>query len=290
MYLMFCCGHSPFKEKAKIYSGAMTTASSLARSIGSILRSVGSAIESSGIALQGSRGTRDALNTHQTIQAFKELRPKIPASAPVFIAPNASIIGDVSIGEHSSVWYGSVIRGDVNSVRIGSRTNIQDNVMVHVAKHNAQNAERATTIGDNVTVGHGATLHACTVEDNAVVGMGAVVMDGCVVESNAIVGAGSLVVPGTVVKSSQVWAGRPAKYVREVTQGEKDAIGQAAVDYSSLSAVHAEENSKSFGEIELDAARRWDRNTRDPDYDVQNQVDRDPETRAMRPVGYIATE
>ena len=188
------------------------------------------------------------------------------------------------------MWYGSVIRGDVNSVRIGKNTNIQDNVMVHVAKHNANNTSRDTIIGDNVTVGHGATLHACTVESNAVVGMGAVVMDGVVVESDAIVGAGSLVVPGTVVKGGQVWAGRPAKYVREVTAAEKEAIKQAAGDYSRLSAVHCEENSKSFAEVELDEARRWDRRVRDPDYDVQNQVDRDPETRAMRPVGYVASE
>jgi carbonic anhydrase/acetyltransferase-like protein (isoleucine patch superfamily) len=183
-----------------------------------------------------------------------------------------------------------VIRADVNSVKIGKYTNIQDNVVVHVAKHNANNRSLDTIIGDNVTVGHGATLHACTIKDNAVVGMGAVVMDGAVVESNTIVGAGSLVVPSTVVKSGQVWAGRPAKYVRDVTVGEKEAIAQAAGDYARLSAVHCEENSKSFGEVELDEARRWDRRVRDPDYDVQNQVDRDPETRAMRPVGYVVSE
>jgi carbonic anhydrase/acetyltransferase-like protein (isoleucine patch superfamily) len=184
----------------------------------------------------------------------------------------------------------AVIRADVNSVKIGKYTNIQDNVVVHVAKHNANNRSLDTIIGDNVTVGHGATLHACTIKDNAVVGMGAVVMDGAVVESNTIVGAGSLVVPNTVVKSGQVWAGRPAKYVRDVTVGEKEAIAQAAGDYARLSAVHCEENSKSFGEVELDEARRWDRRVRDPDYDVQNQVDRDPETRAMRPVGYVVSE
>ena len=99
-----------------------------------------------------------------------------------------------------------------------------------------------------------------------------------------------MVVPNTVVKGGQVWAGRPARYVRDVTAAEKETIGQAAGDYARLGGVHWEENSKSFGEVELDEARRWDRRVRDPDYDVQNQVDRDPDTRAMRPTGYVVSE
>lgn len=263
----------------------MAATSALSKNLGGILRSLGSGIESLGISLQGARASAAKLNVHQTIMPYEGTHPTIPSEA--FVAPNASVIGKVKLGTNSSVWYGAVIRGDVNSVTIGKNTNIQDNVMVHVAKHNANNTSRDTVIGDNVTVGHGATLHACTIKDNAVVGMGAVIMDGCTVESLAIVGAGSLVVPNTTVKAGQVWAGRPAKYVRDVSAGEREAIGQAAGDYAKLAVVHCEENSKSFGEVELDEARRWDRRTRDPDYDVQNQVDRDPETRAMRPVGYV---
>ena len=266
----------------------MASTSGLTRNLGSMLRSLGAALESTGTALQGSRASAAALNVHQTIMPYAQEHPKIPPE--VFVAPNASVIGDVELGSNSSVWYGAVIRGDVNRVRVGRNTNIQDNVMVHVAKHNASNTSRDTVIGDNVTVGHGATLHACTIEENAVVGMGAVIMDGCTVGSTAIVGAGSLVVPNTVVKGGQVWAGRPARYVRDVTAAEKEAIGQAAGDYARLGAVHCEENSKSFGEVELDEARRWDRRVRDPDYDVQNQVDRDPDTRAMRPTGYVVSE
>lgn len=206
----------------------------------------------------------------------------------VFIAPNATVIGNVKIGRGSSVWYGSVLRGDVNDIRVGEKTNIQDNVMVHVAKHNAAGVARATDIGSEVTVGHGATIHAATICDRSVVGMGAVVMDGAVVEKEAIVAAGSLVVPGTVVKARQVWGGSPAKFVRNVSEEEAAAIGQAALDYSLLGAVHAEENCKTFGEIEVDAARRLDRQQRDPDYDTQQGVERDAQTREILPSGYVA--
>ena len=227
------------------------------------------------------------MNKSQTIAKYKETVPSLQGN-DIFVAPQAQVIGDVTIGKGSSVWYGAVLRGDVNSISIGEKTNVQDNVTVHVAKHNAQGTPRPTVIGNEVTIGHGATIHAATIQDRSVVGMGAVVMDGAVVEKEAIVAAGSLVVPGTVVTSRQVWAGSPAKYVRDVSEEEARAIGQAAVDYSKLGAVHAEENCKSFGEVELDAARRYDRLTRDPDYDTQHGVERNPETRAIIPTGYIA--
>jgi len=231
------------------------------------------------------------VNRSQTVMEYVNgegvvTKPKL--GEKVFVAPNASVIGDVSLGGGSSVWYGCVLRGDVNCITIGEKTNIQDNVMVHVAKHNAAGIPRATQIGSGVTIGHGATIHAATIGDTSVVGMGAIVMDGAVVEKESIVAAGSLVVPGTVVKSRQMWAGSPAKYVREVSEEEIEAIAQASEDYSALGAVHAEENSKTFGEIELDAARREDRRRRDPDYDEQAAVARDPETRQIIPTGYVA--
>jgi len=169
----------------------------------------------------------------------------------------------------------------VNTIKVGEKTNIQDNVMIHVAKHNAAGKPLPTIIGNSVTIGHGATIHAATIDDCTVVGMGAIVMDGAHVQKNSIVGAGSLVVPGTVVKSGQVWAGAPAKYLRDVTEGEKQFISQAAEDYSKLGAVHAAENSKTFAEIELDIARREDRLHRDPDYDMQQGIERDPYTREV---------
>ena len=153
--------------------------------------------------------------------------------------------------------------------------------MIHVAKHNAAGKPLPTLIGSSVTVGHGATIHAATIDDCAVIGMGATVMDGAHVQKGAIVAAGSLVVPGTVVASGQVWAGTPAKHLRDLGAGEADFIVRAAEDYSSLAAVHAEENSKSFAEVETDAARRADRLVRDPDFDFQQGIERDPVTREI---------
>lgn len=259
------------------------------KSVGSLCRSLGRLVEDAGCGLQGRLAYRETLNKSQTLSKYKDsLYPTVKDE--VFVAPNASVIGDVTIGKGSSVWYGCVIRGDVNSVTIGEMSNIQDNVMVHVAKHNAAGIPRKTVIGSGVTVGHGATIHAATVEDGSVIGMGAVIMDGAVVEKGAIVAAGSLVVPGTVVKSREVWAGSPAACVRKVSDDEVSAIEQAAVDYSNLGAVHAAENCKTFGEIELDRARRWDRQTRDPDYDLQQGVEREIETRELVPTGYVQTQ
>ena len=173
------------------------------------------------------------------------------------------------------------LTGDVNSISIGERTNIQDNVMIHVAKHNAAGKPLPTIIGDDVTIGHGATIHAATIDDCTVVGMGSTIMDGAHIQRGSVVAAGALVVPGTVVKTGQVWAGTPAKFLRELAQGETSFILQSAEDYAALAAVHAEENSKSFGEVELDLARREDRLLRDPDYDAQQGVERDQMTREI---------
>jgi len=153
--------------------------------------------------------------------------------------------------------------------------------MIHVAKHNAAGKPLPTIIGSSVTIGHGATIHAATIDNCAVIGMGAIVMDGAHVQERSIVAAGSLVVPGTVVKTGQVWAGSPAKHLRDLAQGEAEFIADAAEDYSALAAVHAEENAKSFAEVELDAARRADRLERDPDNDMQQGLERDPFTREV---------
>lgn len=225
------------------------------------------------------------MNKSQTVSKYKSFYPSIEDET--FIAPNSTIVGDVEIGRGSSVWYGAVLRGDVNSITIGEKSNIQDNVTVHVAKHNANNEPRATEIGSHVTIGHGSTIHAASIHDGSVVGMGAVVMDGAIVEKESIVAAGSLVVPGTVVKSRQVWAGSPATFLRNVSEDEAAAILEAANDYSALGAVHAHENAKTFGEIEIDAAQRLDRQMRDPDYDTQQGVERDPKTNQVIPSGYV---
>lgn len=161
------------------------------------------------------------------ILPYKGIYPKIAASA--FIAPGAVVIGDVEIGAETNVWFGCVIRGDVNTIRIGARTNIQDGTVVHVTRKTGP-----TVIGSNITIGHRALLHACTLENSCFIGMGATVMDGAIVESRAMVAAGALVTPNKRVVSGQLWAGSPAKYFRDLSQEEADFIPVSAQNYVEL--------------------------------------------------------
>ena len=147
-------------------------------------------------------------------------------SSQAFIAPGAAVIGDVHIGADTGVWFGCVIRGDVNSVRIGERTNIQDGTVIHVTRHTGP-----TSIGSNVTIGHSALLHACTLEDSCFIGMRATVMDGAVVESGAWVAAGALVTPGKRIPTRQLWAGSPAKFFRHLTPEDQAFIPVSAENY-----------------------------------------------------------
>ncbi|KAH8509463.1 hypothetical protein H0E87_011287 [Populus deltoides] len=189
-----------------------------------------------------------------------------------FVAPGASVIGDVLVGRGSSIWYGCVLRGDVNSISVGSGTNIQDNSLVHVAKSNLSGKVLPTIIGDNVTVGHSAVLHGCTVEDEAFVGMGATLLDGVVVEKHAMVAAGALVRQNTRIPTGefdvkQVWGGNPAKFLRKLTDEEIAFIAQSATNYSNLAQVHAAENAKPFDEIEFEKVLRKKFAKKDEEYD-----------------------
>jgi len=144
----------------------------------------------------------------------------------VFIAENAVIIGDVVIGQRSSIWYGAVVRGDINYIHIGSETNIQDNAVLHVTF-----GRFPLEIGNNVIVGHNATVHGCTVEDNVLIGIGASVLDGAKVGSNSLVAAGSLVGEGMEIPSGVLAAGVPARIKRELTQREQDLITDYSLRY-----------------------------------------------------------
>lgn len=148
-------------------------------------------------------------STKPNIFPFKNTYPSIDPTA--FIAETATIIGDTEIGADSGIWYGCVVRGDVNEIRIGARTNVQDLTMIHCAE-----LGQGCYLGDDITVGHSAVLHACTIEDQAFIGIQACVMDDCLVEKGAMVAAGALVTPGKIVKAGEVWAGRPAKKLRDV--------------------------------------------------------------------------
>lgn len=165
------------------------------------------------------------------ILPYKGILPKIDESA--FIAANAAVMGDVAIGANSSIWYGCTVRGDVNIIRIGAGTNIQDGTVIHVATRG-----NGTHIGDNVTVGHMAMLHDCKLEDEAYIGMTACVMDGAVVEKRAFVAAGALVTPGKRVPAGQLWAGRPAKYLRDLTQEDYDLMDWSGPHYVRLGQEH----------------------------------------------------
>ncbi len=153
------------------------------------------------------------------IRKFQGIEPAIAASA--FIAETAVIIGDVTIGEQSSIWYNCVVRGDVNCIRIGARSNVQDLSMLHVThKKNAEDPGAPLIIGDDVTIGHSVTLHGCTLENGCFIGMQAMVMDKAVVGEGALVGARALVTEGTVIAPRTLWVGAPARYKRDLTPDE----------------------------------------------------------------------
>jgi carbonic anhydrase/acetyltransferase-like protein (isoleucine patch superfamily) len=163
---------------------------------------------------------------------IKSVRGFIPQMGDdCYLAENATIVGDVVMGDQCSVWFNTVIRGDVNFIRIGNKVNIQDNATIHgtFEKH-------GTTIGNNVSIGHNALVHGCTIHDNVLIGMGAIVMDGCVIESNSLIAAGAVLLEGTHVESGSVYAGVPAKKVKTITpellQGQVERIANAYIKYS----------------------------------------------------------
>ena len=164
------------------------------------------------------------------IKPYKGIYPKIHPT--VFVVEAAVIIGDVEIGEYSSVWFNAVIRGDVHYIRIGNRTNIQDLCMLHVTKDT-----HPLILGNEITVGHSATLHGCTIKDRCLIGMGATILDGSVVSEDCIIGAGALVTEGAVIPPGTLAVGFPAKPKRDLTDAEKARIKQSAqnyIDYSKM--------------------------------------------------------
>ena len=156
-------------------------------------------------------------------------RPQVDPAA--WVAPGAVVIGDVTLGAGSSIWFGCVVRGDTNRIRIGARTNIQDGSILHV---NA--GDYPCLIGDDVTVGHAAIVHACILHEHAFVGMGATVLDKAVIEEGGMLAAGALLPPGKRVGPRELWAGSPARKVRDMDEEERARFDQVAVHYTALSA------------------------------------------------------
>jgi carbonic anhydrase/acetyltransferase-like protein (isoleucine patch superfamily) len=167
------------------------------------------------------------------IRPYKDISPSLGAG--VYIDAQAAVIGDVSIGADSSIWPMCTLRGDVNHIRIGERTNIQDGSVIHVTRKHAERPQGyATIVGNDVTVGHRVTLHGCTVEDLCLIGMGALVLDGAVIRSHVLLGAGSLVSEGKELESGYLWLGRPAKRIRELTDEEMKLFAHSARNYVKL--------------------------------------------------------
>ncbi|RCS26511.1 gamma carbonic anhydrase family protein [Polaribacter sp. WD7] len=164
------------------------------------------------------------------IKAVKGKHPEIPQDC--YIAENATIVGNVSLGKECSVWFNAVIRGDVHYIKIGNKVNIQDGAIIH-----ATYQKSPTTIGNNVSIGHNAIVHGCTIHDNVLVGMGSIIMDDCIVESNTIIAAGAVVTKNTRVESGSIYAGIPAKKVKDISKelisGEIDRIANNYVNYAS---------------------------------------------------------
>jgi carbonic anhydrase/acetyltransferase-like protein (isoleucine patch superfamily) len=165
------------------------------------------------------------------IKPFNTTAPKIHEAA--FIADDAIIIGDVEIGENASVWFGSILRGDVNFIRIGAGTNIQDGTVIHVSSKT-----HSTILENDITVGHRVTLHGCYVESNCLIGIGAIILDGARIGKNSLVAAGSLVTPGTQVPPGSMVMGSPAKITRSLAEDEIAGIQMSARKYIELSAVY----------------------------------------------------
>ncbi len=164
------------------------------------------------------------------IKSVNGKSPSIPKDC--YVAENATIVGEVTIGTSCSIWFNAVIRGDVNFITIGNKVNIQDGAIIHCTYE-----KHPTIIGNNVSIGHNAIVHGCTIQDNVLIGMGAIVMDNCVIESNSIVAAGAVIVQNTIVASGTIWAGVPAKKIKDIDQsdfaGEIERISNNYVMYSS---------------------------------------------------------
>jgi carbonic anhydrase/acetyltransferase-like protein (isoleucine patch superfamily) len=168
------------------------------------------------------------------IESFQNLHPKIDETA--YVAENATIIGDVEIGAESSVWFGAVVRGDVNYIRIGERTNVQDGSVIHVSSQT-----HPTVIEDEVTIGHRVTLHGCYVERGSLIGIGAIVMDGARIGANSLIGAGSLVTPNTQIPPRSLVLGSPARVKRELTDEEIYKQARFWQNYTKLLRVYKQE-------------------------------------------------
>jgi len=212
------------------------------RSIGRAFRIFGVGIEKLGFALEGKNAFREQLNRSRRLMNLGSAKPEVGSRS--WVAPNASLIGNVELGDRSSVWYGAVLRGDVNKIKIGKDSSIGDRVLIHVSSEES-GRPRETIVGDYVNIEPGAILHACTVENESKVGMGAILLDGVVLGKGSVVAPGSLVPPGKHIPPGELWAGSPAKFVRKLEEKEKEDLLRVSQLLMKLAAEHDQEHLKS---------------------------------------------
>ena len=210
------------------------------RAVGMGLRSWGKSIDAMGTSLQGSAVYVEKLVPSARVVAHNG---KLPTVAPnAFIAPSASLIGQVSVGEGSGIWYNSVLRGDQSSITLGTNSTVQERAVI--------SSTSPTVIGNNCVIGVGAQLSGCTLKDNTLVGVGASVESGAIIEQGAVVAAGSVVGSNVTIPAGQLWSGNPVAYLRDLTAAESDALAASAHELAILGAHHGEETDKSIEAIE----------------------------------------
>jgi carbonic anhydrase/acetyltransferase-like protein (isoleucine patch superfamily) len=220
------------------------------------LREAAQSLEKIGLKLQGNYAFKEQLNRHRRIMTFFANQGIPQISQGAWIAPNATVIGKVSLGFNSSVWYGAILRGDTNSIKIGNQTSIGDRAVIRVSPvpfmtiNDPKSYE--TNIGNNVVIEPSALLHSVTLEDNVKIEAGAILFDGVVVGHNSIVGSGSIVPAETKIPSGEYWAGSPARFVRKVTESEVTKRPQEAEKYHELAVTHDKEHSRTQQQREED--------------------------------------
>jgi len=212
--------------------------------VGRFIRNVAQQLDHLGCTVQGNYAYKEQLSRHRRLLALGDKKPILKGDT--FVAPNATVVGSVKLGQGASVWYGTVIRGDVGQINIGDNTSIGDNAVIHVSsgERGEFNKGAGTQIGSEVIVEHGSVIYGATLEDGCKIEANSIIFDGVVVEKGAVVGAGSIVTQGKRVPSGQLWSGAPARFVRDVTPEEQTLLKEYAAYLHTLAQKHALEHDK----------------------------------------------
>jgi carbonic anhydrase/acetyltransferase-like protein (isoleucine patch superfamily) len=206
---------------------------------GRALRETGQALDRIGLRVAENEIFKETFTRHRPTMVINDKKPLVALDA--FVAPNATLVGDVLMLTQSSVWYGAVLRGDKNKITVGAFSNIQDKVVIDCTTELETGFPAEVDILNHVTIGHGAVLRSCIIKDRCIVGMNAVISEGCVMERTSMVAAGSVLLPHTVVPSGQLWAGNPAVYIRDLKFEEIESFEKSAMSYVDLAVQHSGE-------------------------------------------------